>query len=192
MCSRYYIDGEMVFEIKNAVSGGGIDLKWEVARDIRPSEKALVLAGGPLGFVFKEMRWGFLQYQRKGLLINARVETVLEKKTFRESVLRRRCVVPAKHFYEWDSFKNKVTFFRERPVLYMAGFFNRFQEEDRFVILTTQANDSVNGIHDRMPLILEEDELERWVYDDKFAQTVLKKIPARLQCRQEYEQMSLF
>jgi len=140
-----------------------------------------------------EMHWGFPQYQKKGLLINARAETALERKTFRESILHRRCVIPARHFYEWDSDKNKVTFFREdRPVLFMAGFYNQFQDEVRFIILTTQANASVSPVHSRMPLILDEGELEDWVYDDIFTEYALHKTPTELLREQEYEQQSLF
>ncbi|MDY5986416.1 SOS response-associated peptidase [Sporofaciens sp. SGI.106] len=104
----------------------------------------------------EEMSWGFPQYQKKGLLINASAETALERKSFRDSVMHRRCIIPAKQFYEWDSDKNKVTFLREnQPVLFMAGFYDRFQDEDHFIILTTQANESVSPVHHRMPLILE-------------------------------------
>ena len=139
------------------------------------------------------MHWGFPQYQKKGLLINARAETALERKTFRESVLHRRCVIPARHFYEWDFDKNKVTFFREdRPVLFMAGFYNRFQDDERFIILTTQANASVSPVHNRMPLVLDEGELEDWVYDDKFTEYALHKTSPELWREQEYEQQSLF
>lgn len=144
-------------------------------------------------FELKEMHWGFPQYQKKGLLINARAETALERRTFCDSVRHRRCIIPAKHFYEWDSDKNKVTFFREdRPVLFMAGFYNRFQNEERFMILTTQANASVNPVHNRMPVVLDESELEDWVYDDKFTEYALHKIPPKLWRKQEYEQQSLF
>ena len=112
---------------------------------------------------------------------------------FRESVLHRRCIIPAKHFYEWDPDKNKVTFFRQdKPVVYLAGFYNRFQDEERFIILTTQANASVSSVHDRMPLILEENELKDWVYDDKFMEFALHKTPPGLEREQEYEQQSLF
>lgn len=77
-------------------------------------------------------------------------------------------------------------------ILYMAGFYNRFQDEDRFIILTTGANASVSPVHHRMPLILEEKELEEWVYDDAFLEFALHKIPPLLERRQEYEQQSLF
>lgn len=208
MCGRFYVDEGTAREIERVIRG--VDLRMQKMRtgDIYPSQSAGILTchsrqKNPLSasssvenspaLELNEMYWGFPQYQKKGLLINARAETALERKTFRESVLHRRCVIPARHFYEWDSDKNKVTFFREdRPVLFMAGFYNRFQDEERFIILTTQANASVNPVHNRMPLVLDESELEDWVYDDKFTEYVLHKTPPKLWRKQEYEQQSLF
>lgn len=161
--------------------------------DVYPSQAAAVLTGRPEGLRAEQMNWGFPRYESKGLMINARAETVLERKMFRDSVLHRRCIIPAKHFYEWDSYKNKVTFWREdKPILYMAGFYNRFQGEDRFIIITTQANASVQQVHDRMPLILEEQELQAWIYEDSFLDFALHRVPVQLMKYQEYEQQSLF
>ncbi|MEY8285236.1 SOS response-associated peptidase [Lachnospiraceae bacterium 50-23] len=193
MCGRYYVDDETAREIEKVVREVDAKLRKEKMGDIYPSQAAAVLTGKPSGLKAEEMNWGFLQYQKKGLLINARAESVLDRKMFRDSVLHRRCIIPAKQFYEWDSEKNKVTFFRkDEPILYMAGFYNRFQNEDRFIIITTRANASVREIHDRMPLVLEKSELEDWVYDDKFLEFVLHKVPVQLNKQQEYEQQSLF
>lgn len=60
------------------------------------------------------------------------------------------------------------------------------------ITLSTQANDSVSSVHNRMPLILEDSELENWVYDDKFTEYALHKIPSELWQKREYEQQSLF
>ena len=207
MCGRFYVDEGTAREIERVIRG--VDLRMQKMRtgDIYPSQSAGILtchnqqknplSAGPAAenspaLELNEMRWGFPQYQKKGLLINARAETALERKTFRESVLHRRCVIPARQFYEWDSDKNKVTFFREdRAVLFMAGFYNRFQDEVRFIILTTQANAAVSPVHNRMPLVLENGELEDWVYDDKFTEYALHKTPPELWREQEYEQQSL-
>lgn len=190
MCSRYYIDEEMAEEIDKDLGG---KMKVKSAGDIYPSQPAIVLTGRYTHLKKEEMIWGFPQYQKSGLLINARAETVLERKTFRDSVLHRRCIIPAKHFYEWDSGKNKAAFFRHgEPVLYMAGFYNRFPDSDRFIIITTEANESVRQVHDRMPLVLEKEELESWVYDDRFLEVALHKVPPRLDKSQEYEQLTLF
>lgn len=193
MCGRYYIDNGVMDEIEKVVYALSEDLCRPEAGDVCPSQAAIVLTGKRAGLSAEKMRWGFPQYHQKGLLINARAETVLERKTFRDSVLHRRCIIPAGHFYEWDSSKNKVTFLNKgRPVLYMAGFYSRFEDGNHFIILTTRANESVSRIHDRMPLVLEEKELEPWVYDDNFLDFALHKTPPELQRRQEYEQLSLF
>ncbi len=193
MCGRYYVNHSVFDEMKKLVHDMRTDRGVQETGDIYPSQKAVVLTGNGMGLCAEEMRWGFPQYHQKGLFINARAETVLEKKTFRDSVLHRRCIIPAGRFYEWDSGKNKVTFFeKDKPILYMAGFYSRFEDGNHFVILTTQANVSVAQVHDRMPLILEEKELESWVYEDDFLEYALHKTPMELQKHTAYEQLSLF
>ena len=73
----------------------------------------------------------------------------------------------------------------------MAGFYNVFEGEDRFLILTTGANDSVKRVHARMPLLLNERELNSWVYDDTFLPFALQKTPEPLVKHKDYEQRSL-
>ena len=193
MCGRYYVDDDTAREIEKVVREVDEKLRRERRGDIYPSQSAAVITGRKSHLLAEEMAWGFPQYQKKGLLINARAETVLERKMFRDSVLHRRCIIPAKHFYEWDSDKNKVTFLMEdQSAIFMAGFYNRFQDEDRFTILTIQANESVSPVHHRMPLILDRNELENWVYDDTFLEFALHKTPPQLERRQEYEQQNLF
>lgn len=194
MCGRYYIDEEMTAEIQKVVREIDRELRLPKSGDVHPAERALVLAGSQVGHRVqaKAMRWGFLRYDHKGLLINARAETVLERTAFRDSAMQRRCVIPARWFYEWNREKEKAIFLREdAPVLYMAGIYRRFEAEDRFVILTTQANASVAPVHDRMPLVLEKRELEDWVYEESFMRYALQRTPVLLKQRQEYEQQSL-
>ena len=214
MCGRYYMDEETAGTIqKFAGKAASADCKLHRG-EICPSQYAAVLIGKNSdlsmtsvrsgtgrgssseknsGLSVAEMQWGFPQYQKKGLLINARAETVLERKMFRDSVLHRRCVIPAKLFYEWDAKKNKVSFQRkDAPVLYMAGFYNRFGDFDHFIIITTDANLSVRPVHDRMPLLLDDSELQSWIYDDQFLEYALHKQMPDLDRFQEYEQQSLF
>ena len=178
MCGRYYVDDETAREIEKIVRELDKKLQIERAGDIRPSDAALVLSQREHHLTAKQMNWGFPGFQGKGLLINARAEGVLEKKTFRESVLHRRCVIPAKGFYEWNQGKEKFSFEREEPVLFMAGCFNQFQGQNRFVILTTEANASVSMVHERMPLVLESKEIKDWVLDDDAVEFLLHK-PSR-------------
>ncbi len=216
MCGRYYVNNTVAREIRRIVreaengpekfcrnatkvgkSGVGQENELEKLQiwegDIHPSQSAVVLTGRGPGIASERMQWGFPQYRGAGLVINARAETVFERKMFRDSIQRRRCVVPAHYFYEWDRDRNKAMFSREdSPVIFMAGFYDQFQGADRFVIITVPANGSVSPVHDRMPLILEEKELADWIYRDEFLETALRRTPPLLKRRQEYEQQSLF
>ena len=192
MCGRFYVDETTVKEIEKLVRDIDRRTRMEFAGDICPSQVAFVLTGKKEELSLEEMFWGFPQRDRKGLLINARAETVLERPLFRESVQKRRCVVPARGYYEWDASGDKTDFSGEsQPVLYMAGIYNLFEGRERFVVLTTEANETVRNVHHRMPLILEEEEVESWIYDDGFLPFLLQKIPPRLTRHQEYEQQSL-
>ena len=172
------------------------------AGDICPSQQAPVLTGEGGELHLELMTWGFLppagEEKREGkgrpggLLINARAETALEKRMFRDSIRSRRCVIPAAHFYEWDEDGDRAQFSdRESPLLYMAGFYRYFQEEKRFIILTTRANASVERVHDRMPVLLGKEEIASWVFEDEFMPFVLERTPAELEKFQEYQQTTL-
>ena len=144
MCGRYYVDDETSREIEKIVRKLDQRLKIEHGQDIHPSESAVVLTKGCREVAARQMQWGFPGFQGKGLLINARAEAILDKKTFRESVLHRRCVIPARHFYEWCKNKEKYTFQspKQDATLFMAGCYQIYNGQNRFVILTTQANAS--------------------------------------------------
>ena len=158
-----------------------------------PSQNGFVIMGKDSHLETEQMIWGFPQFDGKGLLINARAETAVERRSFRESVLHRRCVIPAKGFWEWNKSKEKFSFERtDSRVMFMAGCYDCFEGQDRFVILTTEANPSVSPVHDRMPLILEQSEIGDWVMDDGVTEYLLHKTPILLEREAEYEQMSLF
>ena len=193
MCGRYYVDDETAREIEKLVRDLDRKLKMERTGDVFPSQNAMILKGEGNHLAAEQMRWGFPGFEKGKLLINARAETALERPTFRESVQDRRCIIPARGFYEWNKSKEKFTFERkETPVLFMAGCYNRYEGQERFVILTTDANSSVAPVHNRMPLILEPEELKDWVLDEQVAESLQHKTPLLLEQRAEYEQMRLF
>ena len=74
----------------------------------------------------------------------------------------------------------------------MAGCYRKYEDGDRFVILTTQANASMEQVHDRMPLILERDEAVCWLLEDDASEELLRKAPPLLERRTEFEQLSIF
>lgn len=191
MCCRYYYDEKMAREIEKICKN--IDRKLRMAAgEVRPSEKAPVIIGRKGKLLLDEMQWGFPQQDKKGLLINARCEGIGEKKIFSESVYRRRCVIPASGYFEWDARKNKVAFNRtDNKPIYMAGVYNMIDNAERYVVITTEANESVSNVHDRMPLILEENEIDMWIYDDKATEYILNKKSPKLGQHREYEQQTL-
>ena len=193
MCGRYYVDDETAREIEKLVRDLDRKLKMERTGDVFPSQNAMILKGEGNHLAAEQMKWGFPGFEKGKLLINARAESALERRTFQDSVQHRRCIIPAKGFYEWNKSKEKFTFVRkETPVLFMAGCYNRYEGQERFVILTTDANSSVAPVHNRMPLILEPEELGDWVLDDQATESLLHKTPVLLEQRAEYEQMRLF
>ncbi|MDO4475042.1 MAG: SOS response-associated peptidase [Eubacteriales bacterium] len=193
MCGRYYIDKETI-ERGLKITGRENLLGEKLSSgDVYPSQNAFVISGKEMCLTPEVMRWGFVPYRGGQLLINARSETALQKPSFSESLQKRRCVIPAKHYYEWDAWKNKVTLYRaDKEVLYLAGIYGVFGSEERFTILTTQANVSVRNVHDRMPLMLSQEQIGAWIFDDEQTRNYLNMEPVSLYQHRDYEQMSVF
>jgi len=156
--------------------------------EIFPTDNAPVLASSMRPAL---MSWGLPGFTGKSVIINARAETVTEKPMFSHLIRSHRCVIPSTGFFEWDKLsgtnrKAKYLFnLPDEPLLYMAGFYDPSQKGlPRYVILTTAANQSISDIHNRMPVILQRDELSGWVLDDGFYRKVLKRVPPLLTRRQ--------
>ena len=200
MCGRDYVDDETAKEIEKIVRSVDEKLKKEAAKgiklqakDIHPTDQAPVLVSSAGGLRCELQKWGFPGFVDKQLVINARSESAMEKKMFCDSVEHRRAVIPAAGFYEWNRHKEKSTFTRkDSPVLYMAGIYSRYENEDRFVILTTAANESMEPVHDRMPLILNKDEIMPWLLERSRTEEFLAKVPCQLKRATEFEQLTLF
>ena len=196
MCGKFFIDDDTAREIEKTIRMVDEKLKMErYIKDIHPTEPAPVISYQQGSLFVADKKWGFPGFDSGKVIFNARAESVLEKKTFREGVLKRRLVIPAAGFYEWNRKKEKVTFtsaVKEQSILYMAGFYNKYGNEDRFVILTTGANDSMADVHERMPLLLKRQELEDWLRDDRRLEEFLHSEPHGLQRKMEYEQQTLF
>lgn len=198
MCGRYYMDDETVEEIEKVIRlvdakvHNRADLTMLQVGDIHPADLAPVIAGRNHEIQLEKIRWGIPKDDK--LIINARTETVLEKKMFADSVEHRRIAIPAAGFYEWNAKKEKYTFRKkDKSLMWFAGFYNLEQNEDRFVILTTAANTSMQPVHDRMPLILDNNEIIPWILGDLHSyDNILKKVSEQLEKNTEFEQLSLF
>jgi putative SOS response-associated peptidase YedK len=124
------------------------------------------------------LRWGLIPSWSKDAkigykLINARAETVAEKPSFRSAFKQRRCLIPASGFYEWQKkgTGRKQPFFicpRDGELFSFAGLWERWhdpegEEVQSCTILTTTANEVMQPIHDRMPVILGQSAEEKWL-----------------------------
>lgn len=198
MCGRFYVDDETAKEIQKLVRKIDEQLKKaKLVGDVHPTEFAAVIEAENRELRATAKRWGFPGFGGQKVLINARAETVMEKRMFRDNVQCRRVAIPAAGFYEWNQANEKATFTAENTeqgkprILYLAGFYGHFDGEDRFIILTTEANESMKDAHHRMPLILEQDEVKEWICDDGKLSQFLRKRPGQLRKQMGYEQQRL-
>lgn len=123
------------------------------------------------------MRWGLVPHWAKdssigNKLINARLETADSKPAFRDSFLRRTCLVPADGYYEWmksGSYKQPMRIVsKSRELFAFAGLWDSWTSEAgrtllTFTILTTEPLDLLRNIHNRMPLILKREDESGWL-----------------------------
>lgn len=185
MCGRYVLFGsEELQEIRDIIN----EVQRKVNGDIKtgevfPTDRAPILIQKEGILSPEAVIWGFPGFHGKGVIINARAETVPEKPMFRSCLQLRRCVIPSTGFYEWshDGRKTKYQFnLPGESALYMAGLYNEYQGENRFVILTTAANASMVDIHSRMPVVLDRDRMERWMNSEQAAVELLFEVSLEL------------
>ena len=126
---------------------------------------------------FQLFKWGLIPYWAKDAsigskLINSRIETILEKPSFKAAVALRRCLVPFDGFYEWkkipsDKIPYRITL-KDQRLFCMAGIWEQWNAPNgevvhSFSVLTQKPNELMKNIHDRMPAILLPDQEKRWI-----------------------------
>lgn len=202
MCGRYYIDDETSLEIKKIVQRIQNQMSKPSMKmgEIYPSENVPILVAKNDEIVPGVITWGAPGFDKGSRIINARSETVYEKKMFKDSIIYRRCIIPANGFYEWNRLGDKKKYYftdYEQDAIYMAGIYNKYQDEDCFIILTTNANSSMSDIHNRMPLIIKKEQTLDWIIDERLTKDFLNMVPTNLkreeakdQKKQEFEQLT--
>ena len=183
MCGRYNFTVEQSDEVMEILEKLNAKFQGKEARtgEVFPTNLAPVLIEEKKEVSPTLCVWGFPKFDGKGVIINARSETAFEKRTFRDSLLNRRCIIPSTGFYEWNSEKQKFLFRMEGTnALYMAGIYSIYQNEMRYVILTTDANESMKEVHNRMPLVIPKNEIDTWIMDHSATNDILKRVPPQL------------
>lgn len=175
MCGRYVIISSP--EALRRLFAYGEQPNFPPRHNVAPTQPVpvVILENGVRQF--KLMRWGFLPSWVKdprkfALVINARSETVLEKPSFRNAIRRRRCLLPADGYYEWQaSPTRKQPFYirrRDGQPIGFAGVAETWmgpngEEVDTVAIVTAAANREMSMLHDRVPVTIEPRDFDRWL-----------------------------
>jgi putative SOS response-associated peptidase YedK len=176
VCGRYTLStpGDTLTEVFELAEGVEVPPRYNIA----PTDQVPVVRVHRSGERRLHLfRWGLVPAWARdpeigNRLINARSETVATKAAFRDGFRWRRCLVPADGFYEWRKSgatkQPMLVHLAERAPFAMAGIWARWQRPDgapllSFALITTQANELVARLHDRMPVILPTEDWALWL-----------------------------
>lgn len=177
MCGRFSLTKtEVEINQRFHVSGGAAP--YIPRFNAAPGQKLVVITNQTPEKI-SPMKWGFVPFWAKdpaigNKMINAKSETAQQKPSFREAFKKRRCLVISDGFFEWKKQgKEKIPhyIFPENHALFaMAGLWEPWKDNSgeslhTFTILTTSPNNTMKNLHDRMPVILPENEEENWLHN---------------------------
>ena len=176
MCGRYTLTSDLR-QLALRFEFDAEDLALAPSYNVAPTQQVLTVVGAETARRAGFMRWGLIPHWAKNAsigarMINARGETVAEKPSFRTSLRRRRCLVLADGFYEWRKVpggkRPMRIVLRSREPFAFAGLWSTWRDGDGVTvascaIITTEPNDLMRPIHDRMPVILPRDAEELWL-----------------------------
>lgn len=176
MCGRFTItftvqDVEREFEIDEVMAD------WNPNYNVAPTQQIPIIMNEEGKHIVDICRWGFIPHWAKDekigySMINARAETVFEKASFRQAIVKNRCLILASGFYEWKRVeKKKKPYYitvKGRKVISFAGIWSYWTSADGKTvrscsIMTTTANELMSKLHDRMPIILPKESQEKWL-----------------------------
>ena len=179
MCGRYALYGPTSRKNREVIAFLDRELEFGGTYNAAPTQLLPVYrVSTEHGHELRLLRWGLIPFWAKDAaigarMINARGETVAEKPAFRAAFSRRRCLVPMSGFYEWQrDAARKVPHFihlLNSEVFAAAGLHEFWPGKDgaapveSFTIITTDANELVRPLHDRMPVILQEADYDAWL-----------------------------
>ncbi len=177
MCGRYSLG---ISNIKKRFGVLGKTPFYEAGYNISPSTiNPVVVRNSPNRIVL--MKWGLIPFWSKDprigfRMINARCEGIENKPAFRKPIRFQRCLVPTTGFYEWkrldlEGAEEKIPFYiklRNQEVFSFAGVYDVWRDAEgkeifSYAIVTTGANEIMSDIHNRMPVILDEDSEQKYL-----------------------------
>jgi putative SOS response-associated peptidase YedK len=177
MCGRYVVTNPVSKTeklVKTAIQVEDIQ-----NYNAHPYQKLPVLKKYKNGNTLENLKWGLVPSWAKNkdfkALINARLETIDEKISFKKLIKNFRCVVVADGFYEWkrketEKIPHYFTRVDKKPIFF-AGIF----ESDQFCLITEESSDNVKEIHHRQPVILNQTDINRYLNIEMSGSSFLKE-----------------
>lgn len=176
MCGRFYIDADAEFLLNYF----RIRYEPKIRVDhpvVFPSQTSPIVIGTATERRIGPMAWGFKLKDLNRPIINARSETVMDKWLFKQAFEKRRCLIPASGFYEWSQYEAvlpKPQFaisLTDSPLMGMAGIYQKQVDASGnegwfFSVVTCDANEDMQKIHPRMPLLIHPDDFDLWLKPD--------------------------
>lgn len=188
MCGKYYMNQRTLQLVMQSVDEcEDIDDK---EGDYTPGQKIPVVIYQNKKIKMTSMEWGYSVSFNSQRIINAKCETIFERKMFKNDIIHSRCLIPAQGFYEWDHLHHQISFEAHRVPLYMAGVYR--QDLKEVVIITTHANQTMKPIHDRMPLMIHQDNMDQWLTNLDYVKEVIQQENEDLKIVAGQIQQSLF
>ena len=188
MCGRFVFmsSGKLLAERFELEEEPDLEARYNIA----PSQPVPAIRVKSSRRELSMLRWGLITFWAKDpkigyKMINARSESVAEKPAFRSAFKQRRCLILADGFYEWDkSEKPKQPYLfqmKDQKPFAFAGLWEHWKGDDDEIIesctiLTTDANDLVTTLHDRMPVILTPADYASWIDPDPKKPEMLREL----------------
>ena len=177
MCGRYVVTNPVSKTEKIVKSA--IQVEDIQNYNAHPYQKLPVIKKYKNGNTLENLKWGLVPGWAKDkefkALINARLETIDEKVSFKKLIKNFRCVAVADGFYEWkreDKAKTPNYFKREdKKTIFFAGIY----EKDQFCLITEEATENIKEIHHRQPVILNITDVNHYLNLELFGSNFLKK-----------------
>ena len=177
MCGRYVVTNP-VSKTKRLVKTA-IKVEDKENYNAHPYQDLPVIKKYTNGNALENLKWGLVPSWSKKKefkpLINARLETIDEKVSFKKLIQLTRCVAVADGFYEWKrEEKNKIPYYflrEDKKIIYIAGIY----ENDQFCLVTEEASKNILEIHRRQPVILNEKDINRYLNIELNGSSFLKE-----------------
>lgn len=184
MCGRYVIEDYQELSERLVQVPLRYDFDFRPNWNAAPTQTLPIVVEEDDEWVVRGMHWGLIPkwtkpgQRPKVMPINARSETAAEKPMFKSLMKYRRCIVPANGFYEWRKLdaRMKQPYFihpDDHDLFLFAGLWDEApagpdgETISSFTILTTDANESMASVHDRMPKVLDDDVIPDWLDRDE-------------------------